>query len=91
MAPVIPNGIITQYELQYRRSSRDSVTITFNISNIIIGNTLTSNVVGLLPFTKYELKLRAYTQVGPGPYSESLRTETLSERKFKFYDTYVCC
>ena len=86
MAPVVPNGIITQYELQYRRSS-DSLTITTNITSTITGNTLISKVQGLLPFTKYELKLRAYTRVGAGPYSENLRTETLPERKFKFYDT----
>ena len=84
MAPVIPNGIIMQYELQYRRSN-DLLTITSNISSTIRGDTLTSNIKGLLPFTKYELKLRAYTRVGAGPYSESLRIETLPECKSKFY------
>ena len=87
MAPVIPNGIITQYELQYIRSS-DSLTITSNISSTIMDNMLTSKIERLLPFTKYELKLRAYTQVGAGPYSESIKTETLPECKLNSYGIY---
>ena len=87
MAPVIPNGIITQYEMQYRRLYNDTVTVfnNFNISSTMMGNISSGRVEGISPLTTiYIMQLRAYTQVGPGPYSDSL---TLSECEFM---VYVC-
>ena len=80
MSPVIPNGIITQYEIQYRRSN-DSLFNISNISSTIMGDTLMGRVEGLTPITMYVFQLRAYTQVGAGPYSDNLTIETLPERK----------
>ena len=56
--PVTPNGIITQYSLQF-----DATII--NITN----NMLTSTVERLSPDTVYRLELRAHTGAGAGPAS----------------------
>ena len=79
MAPVTPNGIIIQYEVQYRKYNETSLK-NFNISTTIMGNVLTGRVEHVFPLTIiYILQLRAYTIAGPGPYSDSL---ILPECKF---------
>ena len=56
--PVTPNGIITQYSLQY------------NITIINFGNDmLMGTIEGLSPDTVYTLQVRAHTSVGAGPPS----------------------
>ena len=70
MPPNIRNGIITQYELQYRRSS-DSMYISFINSSV-----LTATVTALLPSTDYQFRVAASTVVGQGPYTEISQTTT---------------
>ena len=60
--PNITNGIITQYQLQYRRSDSGSDFISLNISK----NTLTFTVTGLTSDTEYVFTVRAFTVVGHG-------------------------
>ena len=79
MPPDPPNGIITQYELQYRRSS-DSVYISF-----INSSALTATVTGLLPSTDYRFRVAASTVVGQGPYTEIPHTTT-----GKYSGAYTC-
>jgi len=88
MEPTIPNGIITQYEVQYKRSSDSLFTIS-NISSTIIGDTIIGRVEGLVPRTMYKLQIRAYTQVGVGPYSNKLTLETLSECELLYIYIYI--
>ena len=57
--PVTPNGIITQYSLQY------NTTAVANTTN----NVLMYTISGLSPETVYVLQVRAYTSVGVGPPS----------------------
>ena len=57
--PVTPNGIITQYSLQY------NTTAVANTTN----NVLMYTVSGLSPETVYVLQVRAHTSVGVGPSS----------------------
>ena len=57
--PVTPNGIITQYSLQY------NTTAVANITN----NVLMYTVSGLSPEIVYVLQVRAHTSVGAGPPS----------------------
>ena len=54
-----PNGIITQYSLQYNTTPAD------NTAN----NVLMYTVSGLSPETVYVLQVRAHTSVGAGPPS----------------------
>ena len=64
MLPSTTNGIITQYQVQYRRSNSSGFTL-LNITN----NTLTHTVTGLSSNTEYVFRVRAYTVVGHGPSS----------------------
>lgn len=70
--PDRPNGIITQYQIQYRRSE-NSINITaLNLTN----DTLTSNVTGLNSNTKYVFTVRASTVVGYGNNSNEVTDYT---------------
>ena len=73
--PVTPNGIITQYSLQYNTTA---VAATAN-------NVLMYTVSGLSPETVYVLQVRAHTSVGAGPPSNI----TVITRKL--YLLYFAC
>ena len=68
MPPKTPNGVITQYSIQYGE------TVIDNFGNRT-SNKLMGTVEGLSPDTTYTLQLRAHTKVGPGP-SSSLTVKT---------------
>lgn len=59
MSPDPPNGIITNYRVQYRRS--DSSSPDYNSINT---NSLTYTVTGLTTNTEYDFRVRADTVVG---------------------------
>ena len=67
MPPEMPNGIITQYQMEYR-SVNSSDFISLNISNSI----LTYTVTGLTSNTEYVFRVRAFTVVGHGPPSNEV-------------------
>ena len=74
-SPATANGIITQYELQYNVSSISSL--------VEFTDTLMGTVGGLSPGTNYTLKIRAYTRVGPGPFSDCISVTNLPECKLQ--------
>ena len=41
-------------------------------------------LTGLRPYTRYTLVVQAYNQVGSGPLSELLTTQTLEDGKFLY-------
>ena len=63
------NGIITQYQIQYRRND-NSINITS--LNLTTNNTLTYTVTGLNSNTKYVFTVRASTIVGYGNASNAV-------------------
>ena len=71
MTPNPTNGIITQYQLQYRRCS-DGSYITLQPLN----NAVTCTVTRLSVDTEYCFRVRAYTVVGAGPYTTVTRGRT---------------
>jgi len=72
LAPDAPNGIITQYELQYSICG-DSVFI--NVTSTVMDNNSHIGIIeGLLPVAVYSLTIRAYTVVGSGPFSDNVVT-----------------
>ena len=73
LSPDTPNGIITQYEVQF---STNNTTSSVNFTGTLMGT-----VGGLLPGTMYILQIRAYTRVGAGPFSGTITLETLPEGK----------
>ena len=72
MPPDIPNGIITQYQLQYRRSDSSTNIISLNVTN----DTLTYTVTGLSSNTEYVFTVRAFTVVGHGNASNEVTDYT---------------
>ncbi|XP_075452446.1 receptor-type tyrosine-protein phosphatase delta isoform X23 [Ascaphus truei] len=67
------NGIITKYTLLYR-----DINIPYHpVELLIVPADLTMMLTGLKADTTYDVKIRAYTSKGPGPYSPSVQFRTL--------------
>ena len=69
------NGIITMYEVMYEP------LMTFGVLTLATVNTtnLTIIVRGLEEYVEYNISVRAYTSVGPGPYSEEVTNRTFGD------------
>ena len=65
MSPDPPNGIIDQYQIQYRRSDSSDGYASENTSP----PTLTYIVTGLTTNTEYDFRVRARTGHGRGEFS----------------------
>ena len=65
---IAENGIITQYEIEFNQTTFDEVSM----SNVTTVNSLTLEVVitGLEEYVAFFIRVRAYTNVGAGPYSD---------------------
>ena len=75
------NGMITNYELQYRISFSDSPYMALN------GTSLIRTVNDLDPSTPYDFRVRAYTRVGPGPYTNVVMNGTTC--KFLIISSFI--
>ncbi|XP_065910272.1 protein sidekick-2-like isoform X2 [Dysidea avara] len=73
--PSTPNGVITQYELQYREANDTS----YSGQNVSNSDTLIVTIGSLSPNTFYTLNIRAYTYLGRGPFSDSVNVTTLPQ------------
>ena len=69
------NGIITMYEVMYEplMTFGELTPATVNTTN------LTIIVDGLEEYVNYSISVRAYTSVGPGPYSEEVTNRTFED------------
>ena len=73
------HGKITMYEVRYTSSDFGvSINQTLNTSN---GDETSLQVGGLEEFANYTIEVRAYTAVGPGPYSSPMDVQTLPDSK----------
>ena len=77
LAEIDRKGIITQYEVEFNQS-------TFNVistSNLITTNgpQLMVELEGLEEYVEYTVRVRAYTSVGPGPFSVAVMNRTLED------------
>ena len=80
------NGIITLYEVEYNQTTFDEATRTQTM--LLNASFSTVSITGLEEYTEYFLRVRAYTSMGPGPYSPPVITMTLEDGKLVIY---VCC
>ena len=65
------NGIITEYEVEYNQSTFDvNSTQTVNVTSRMV------ELTDLHEFVNYLIRVRAYTSVGPGPYSSAINRTT---------------
>ena len=65
ISPDPPNGMITQYQVQYRRTNSGG-----SFGNNQVTTDLTYTVTGLTTGTLYGFRVRAFTAVGNGPPSD---------------------
>ena len=72
MPPDPANGIITQYQIQYRRSSGNGNYMQKNVTN----STQSYTVTKLTSNTEYVFQVRAFTIVGNGDFSNSVTAHT---------------
>ena len=76
----LANGVIKLYQLSI--VLKENCTVVQSSSQLSINTTSTSVLLtGLSICAKYELTVRGYTVVGPGPYSIPIVFETLGEIK----------
>ena len=72
------NGVITLYEIQFVPLETFGGQITSDTVNTSNGSILMMVLTGLEEYVKYNISVRAYISVGPGPYSVGVveRTDT---------------
>ena len=72
------NGIITDYEVQI-----EPLDFPADIFVDLLNTTSLSIVVtGLEEYVFYNISVRAYTSVGPGPYSDPVTERTLEDGNY---------
>lgn len=68
------NGAITEYTLAYQEAGKAGIQQELRLPASENSYTLNS----LKPSSVYDVKIRAHTSVGPGPYSPSVRYRTVA-------------
>ena len=71
------NGIITQYEVEFNQSTFNEIS-TSNLTTTN-GSQLMVELEGLEEYVEYSVRVRAYTSVGPGPFSVAMVSRTLED------------
>ena len=72
------NGIITEYEVMYEPLMTFGGVLTTTTVNTIATNMFIT-LTGLQEYVVYNISVRAYTRVGPGPYSVEIVRRTLED------------
>ena len=76
------NGVITTYEVIYN----SLVTVGGQISELTTNTSLlNATLTDLEEYVEYNISVRAYTSVGPGPYSDVVIERTLEDGKFGYF------
>ncbi|CAI8037864.1 Receptor-type tyrosine-protein phosphatase F [Geodia barretti] len=75
--PVERNGVISMYEVRYVPLETCSGTLMASIISITNTSMTSTTLTDLKEYVEYNVSIRSYTSVGPGPYSNSVveRTE----------------
>ena len=71
------NGIITQYEVEFNQSTFSEIS-TSSLTTTT-GPMLMVEREGLEEYIEYSFRVRAYTSVGPGPFSFAVVNKTLED------------
>ena len=77
--PIDQNGIITIYEVYYQPAQLFNGSMTVDVMNTTNTTILLSN---LHESVQYNITVRAYTRIGPGPFNSHVLSFTLEARKF---------
>ena len=83
------NGIIVLYEIQFvPLETFDGALVTKTVNTS--GPVLTMNLTGLQEYVEYNISVRAYTSVGPGPYSDGVVERTEEDGKSIILAHHLC-
>ena len=77
--PIDQNGIIIMYEVDYQPAQLFNGPMTVDVMNTTNTNILLTN---LQESVQYNITVRAYTRIGPGPFSNHVLSFTQEARKF---------
>ena len=72
------SGIVVNYEVQYVPLQIFNGQISANTTTI---SQLNTTLTGLQEYVEYSISVRAYTSVGPGPYSDGVVNRTEEDCK----------
>ena len=76
--PIDQNGVIITYEVQYEPLETFQGQIMTNPENT---SEFSFNLIDLQEYVNYTITVRAYTIIGPGPYSDPITILTLEDGK----------
>ena len=83
------NGVITKYEVCYRRGSTVSDCTT---SEEVMGvDNTTTYLTGLEPATMYTVAVRAFTAIGGGSLGDSKSATTNEDSEYFYFMTLLYC
>ena len=77
------NGVITRYEVEYNQTTFSEVSM-YNTTTVN-STTLMMDLTGLEEYVEYSIRVRAYTSVGAGPYSNVVMETTQEDCMY-----YLC-
>ena len=78
--PVITNGNVSSYDIQYSGiSSVNAVSSNFSQVQMLSVASTMALLQDLVPFSVYNISVRASTGAGPGPYSAEISVRTLED------------
>ena len=73
--PIDQNWIITIYEVRY-----EPLQFMKSLSTLVTNTTdMAVNLTNLQEYVEYNISVRAYTGVGPGPYSDPVTERTFED------------
>ena len=79
LSDICQNGNVTVYEIQYEPLETFGVLVT-RFENVTAPATM-ETLTGLEESVGYNVSVRAYTSVGPGPYSDPVTATTFEDSK----------
>ena len=80
VSAISQNGIITQYEVEYNQSRFAQVPMSD--TTIVNASQLTVELTDLEEDVEYSIRVRTYTNVGPGPFSADVMNRTFEDGRF---------
>ena len=85
VSAISESGIITNYEVEVDPLDFDDILTTINANT----TNLSTIITGLQEYVEYNITVRAYTTVGPGPFSEPVTARTFEDGMFSYTVKYV--
>ena len=73
--PIIQNGIIITYQIEYARCSSSNINED-TVEELNVTGSEMQSISGLEKFTMYCIRVRAFTRAGPGKYTSYMSVMT---------------